>query len=383
MFFRFFIFACCIWGSLIAQSIDIGLFYQKKIKKLTIAVEQGEYQIPFLEEWIFEPSDILEVEYSDQTFFLTFKEEVYEVDLFSFEALDTDSVVRITILDEEPITRSYSADLFFLTEKSQASIIAKVNFSDYLQAVIQAEAGFNRHPEFYKVQAVISRTYSIKNWNKHAAEGFNLCDQVHCQAFKGWLKADSIIQQAVSATRDLVVINQQNALIDALFFSNSGGQTLDSEHYWLHPVDHLRSVTDHYSVGQPNYLWEKKVNKRLFYEYLVKEFSLTVPEREWDQQFQHQHPHRSMYLGNPTLKILLRKVRIDWNLRSTFFTVEDQGDHLLLKGKGYGHGVGLSQEGAMNMANQGHSCFDILRYYYKGVQVKKVDFDTLIMTKSQ
>jgi stage II sporulation protein D len=65
-------------------------------------------------------------------------------------------------------------------------------------------------------------------------------------------------------------------------------------------------------------------------------------------------------------------MRSDLNLRSTFFSVVTEGDSVILKGKGYGHGVGLCQEGAMAMAVKGFRYREIINFYYTGVIISDI-----------
>ena len=67
--------------------------------------------------------------------------------------------------------------------------------------------------------------------------------------------------------------------------------------------------------------------------------------------------------------MLLTRIRDDWNLKSTFFSINADGSTLILKGKGFGHGVGLCQEGAIEMARVGYTCPDILHFYFRNVRV--------------
>jgi stage II sporulation protein D len=69
----------------------------------------------------------------------------------------------------------------------------------------------------------------------------------------------------------------------------------------------------------------------------------------------------------------LRTIRNDMNLRSTFFSVASEGDSIKLKGRGYGHGVGLCQEGAMVMASKGFNYKQIIDFYYFGVIISDVN----------
>ncbi|MEG1910492.1 MAG: hypothetical protein RR190_05940, partial [Bacteroidales bacterium] len=72
-------------------------------------------------------------------------------------------------------------------------------------------------------------------------------------------------------------------------------------------------------------------------------------------------------------QIPLKFIRRDLNLRSTFFSVSSDGTTVTLNGKGYGHAVGLSQEGAMRMIELGFSITDVILFYYPGVEILHVD----------
>ena len=79
--------------------------------------------------------------------------------------------------------------------------------------------------------------------------------------------------------------------------------------------------------------------------------------------------HRQRYYSPFGDSLLLSEIRRDWGLRSDFFNIVRSGGDLLLKGRGYGHGVGLSQEGAMNMARSGYHYTEILNYYYHDIHI--------------
>ena len=70
--------------------------------------------------------------------------------------------------------------------------------------------------------------------------------------------------------------------------------------------------------------------------------------------------------------LLLTTIRSDWKLKSTFFCIDSRDDAVVFYGKGFGHGVGMSQEGAMEMARQGYSYKDILRFYYTNVSIMNI-----------
>jgi stage II sporulation protein D len=73
-----------------------------------------------------------------------------------------------------------------------------------------------------------------------------------------------------------------------------------------------------------------------------------------------------------TFTLPLRQIRTDLNLRSSFFSLKVEGDSVILKGRGYGHGVGLCQEGAMVMASKGFDYKQIIDFYYTGVRITDI-----------
>ncbi|MFO7869289.1 MAG: SpoIID/LytB domain-containing protein [Bacteroidales bacterium] len=97
-------------------------------------------------------------------------------------------------------------------------------------------------------------------------------------------------------------------------------------------------------------------------------------QKHYPLDFTFKQPVRKKYFsfrGCDTL-VTLRSIRSDWRLRSTFFSVSQVEDSVILHGKGYGHGVGLSQEGAMRMAQLGYSYDEIITYYFTDVQIMNI-----------
>jgi stage II sporulation protein D len=103
--------------------------------------------------------------------------------------------------------------------------------------------------------------------------------------------------------------------------------------------------------------------------YLISK-GLQVPEGSTD--FAFAQPTRKAAYVYHTASIPTKTIRADWGLRSSFFDLTVKGDSLVFDGRGYGHGVGLSQEGAMNMARQGFKYDQIINQYYQGVNIISV-----------
>lgn len=247
-----------------------------------------------------------------------------------------------------------------------------IYIQQYLPGVVYAEAGGGHHKEYYKVQAIISRTYARSNGNKHAEEGFNLCDRVHCQAYRGRIVGKKDIPEAVIETHDIVVVDQDLELITAAFHANCGGQTANSEQVWSRPVSYLKSVKDSYCKTQPSAYWKKEMSKDAWMSYL-KKYKFPTDDNDCVHNcVNFNQSYRMTSLSSCDNSVMLKYVRTDLKLKSTFFSVTPVDDKtVVLNGRGFGHGVGLCQEGAMKMAKLGFSYESILKHYFTGVSVVK------------
>jgi stage II sporulation protein D len=122
-------------------------------------------------------------------------------------------------------------------------LINTCDVEKYVAGVVKAEGGSGKNLEYFKSQAVIARTYMYKYIDKHLSDGYNLCDNTHCQAFNG-SSADSILNEAAMETKGLVILDKDSTLIISAFSSNCGGETSSSEDVWLSSQPYLKKVID-------------------------------------------------------------------------------------------------------------------------------------------
>ena len=270
---------------------------------------------------------------------------------------------------KEPVRppRIYDDGLEISSQNNFIRILNTVDIEHYTCGVIQAEVGKMNPLEFDKVKAIIIRTYSLSNLRKHETENYHLCDQVHCQVYRGKSEVDNIVK-AVEQTKGMVLVDTSIALVNASFFSNCGGQTCNSEDVWLKALPYLRSVKDTFCHAQPDAYWEKKIDERYWLGYFEKKFKYPVNDSSARKKIlSFAQDERKIYLTETPVKIPLKVLRDDWKLKSTFFSVEEKDDVIILKGRGFGHGVGLCQEGAMRMAKLGYGYRQIIDFYYQDV----------------
>lgn len=291
------------------------------------------------------------------------------------EVVPSGSGFRMRALDRKEAERTYPGALEATIADGRMLLVDRVGLEAYTAGVVSAEAGKEHHIEYYKLQSVSCRTYALTNMRKHIAEGFEVCDGVHCQVFRGRNRNDSI-QQATDATHGLVIVDPDIKLIHATFHSNCGGETLNAEDLWSKHEPYLRATRDTFCLRAPHATWEKSIPRSEWLGYLQQRFGYKAENEARLNAVLHYEPQcRDLYLGNTWPLLPLKHVREDLKLKSTYFSVRTEGDRVLLKGRGFGHAVGLCQEGAMGMARAGFSYTDILHHYYTDVHL--VDLGTL------
>jgi stage II sporulation protein D len=259
----------------------------------------------------------------------------------------------------------YSGDLQCFPDLGTILFINIADVEKYIAGVVLAEGGKGQNLEYFKTQAIIARTYMYKYFNKHMTDKYNVCDNTDCQAFNG-ISSDSLLNEAALDTKGIVIIGKDSTLIFSAFHSNCGGETSNAEDVWLSGQPYLKSVIDPYCVSSKDATWQKSFSETEWVNYLRKS-GYKGNADDSSATFNFIQETRLSDYKTGSFIIPLRTLRSDLNLRSTFFSVYPRGDSIILKGRGYGHGVGLCQEGAMVMASKGFTCREIINFYYSGV----------------
>jgi stage II sporulation protein D len=181
---------------------------------------------------------------------------------------------------------------------------------------------------------------------------------------------------AAIATTGIVIVDSNLKLITAAFHSNCGGQTMNSEDVWALPTPYLKSVKDTFCLTKPQARWETTITKKDWLTYLALKHKCDLTDSlHIDCYTNYDQPFRESELIIHDLRIPFKKIRTDFNLRSGFFSLEEKGDSIRIFGRGFGHGLGLCQEGAMRMSELGYKYNEILHFYYKDVHL--VDISVL------
>ena len=354
------------------EGVSIRIFSQVKIQSFTFSAETGTYSVWANGEEIINTSKfpLIKFTYSNDSIEVkTFENLIGKYKRLKISSPDFIKSFRLKLISPDRKPRFYEDNLIITAEAGDLKCVNEIILDNYISGVVQAESGKRSYQEFYKVQAILARTFALSHLQKHSAEGFNLCDHTHCQAYFG-KTTELDIMKAVLDTKDKVVVDDNLNLIDAAFHSNSGGQTANSEDVWGSKLTYLRSVNDTFSTKMPNAKWERKMPKEDWLSYLKLKHHYPVEDSSarW-LALTFKQDIRKPYLEANNIRVPLKNVRTDLQLKSTFFSIFSQGDTIIFKGRGFGHGVGMCQEGAMRMAKLGYKCPEVINFYYQKTQL--------------
>ncbi|HEX2936205.1 MAG TPA: SpoIID/LytB domain-containing protein [Bacteroidales bacterium] len=287
------------------------------------------------------------------------------------ECADENAIIRIKPVEPAKDGRQYNNNLDISIAFNRLLLVNDVDPDNYVAGVVDAETGPNAEPELYKAQSVLARTYLYKSITKHESEGFQLCDGEHCQAYKGRSNRNPFIREATKATSGLVVIDQDSSFITAAFHANCGGNTESAENAWLSPKSYLIPVKDPFCQNAPAARWSVTVPLSEWRTYL-KSHGIKNAVKTAYINFNVVQTERHQYYVLGKDSVPYKQIRSDYKLRSSFFSVSATQKEVTFNGRGYGHGVGMCQEGAIQMAKIGYKYNEIIQFYYKGVQIVNI-----------
>lgn len=242
---------------------------------------------------------------------------------------------------------------------------------EYVVGVVYAEMPASFEMEALKAQAVAARTYTLRRkGTKTKHSDFDVCaDSSCCQAFRipddsaGEIASVNKIRQAVADTEGEVLL-YCGELIEATYFSCSGGLTEEAVAVWGEDIPYLQSVKSPGEEGSKHYVETVYFTINEFEE--KTGVSLTEAPNSWFTNIT-----RTNGGGVDTVTICGKvfagkELRNLLALKSTAFSIAAIGDSVVISTKGFGHRVGMSQYGADAMAVSGSNYKDILSHYYKG-----------------
>ncbi|MEQ9672329.1 SpoIID/LytB domain-containing protein [Coleofasciculus sp. G2-EDA-02] len=249
------------------------------------------------------------------------------------------------------------------------TVVNHVDFEQYLYSVIGSEMSPSWPQEALKAQAVAARTYALYKRAESGNSIYDVGDTVKWQVYKGLESEAESTHAAVNATAGQIMTYGGNVIL-AVFHSSSGGHTENVEDIWSQPLAYLRGVPD-YDVGAPVFQWTQtfsggELGRRIGG---VGRVTSMTPERTTP----HGRIVTMLVKGTGGSKrVSGNDMRKALGLKSTLFRVSNMGGSFQISGRGYGHGLGLSQWGAHNLAQQGVNYQQILNHYYQQATISQV-----------
>ena len=256
---------------------------------------------------------------------------------------------------------------------SDQGTIREMPLEEYIVGVVLAEMPADFEVEALKAQSVACRTFTLKKVmsSKHS-DAYVCTDPSCCQAFTapdtytGAISNLEKVRSAVSETKGEVITYQGN-LIDATYFSCSGGQTETAAAVWGTDVPYLQSVASPGEEISANFVSTECFDHTTFKEKLDLPQNMALTEQVLAVTYTDGGSVASLRVGSFEYSGV--QVRTLLNLRSAAFSVSFEDDSVIITTKGYGHRVGMSQYGAEAMAIDGAAYDDILRHYYTGTEL--------------
>jgi stage II sporulation protein D len=350
-----------------SKDLKIGLFEKSPISKLTIKYNIGRYST-FTENKIYpifsdKKGEVkLEATKNKVTLFIN---GINKGESIWFRMDKLSDLNSLTIMSYASDLR-YRGNIIVYAVNGKLQVINEIDLDQYVEGVIKGEAGYGYHEEYYKVQAIMSRTYSL-SLHKHKEQGFDLCDHTHCQVYKG-INYEGKITRAVSVTKGLVIVDSNLNYLNALFHSNCGGQTVTTDYVWSKRLDCMESVLDPFCRNSSQANWKKTISKDKWVRFVSNKINSSEDfVNSNDLNFNQAYRKKNYKIGYKEIKLV--EIRNYYRLKSTFFSVHDIGDKIVLIGRGFGHGVGLCQEGAIVMTQKGYTFNEALHYYYYNVSI--------------
>lgn len=287
--------------------------------------------------------------------------------------------ISIFIREPEEIKFKYMSNMTIRIKRSATGVIDVVPIEEYIVGVVSGEVPISFEMDALKAQAVAARSYVLKQLEYNRNNDYDVVDTVMNQVY---LDSDQLknrwgndyvanlnkAKMAVLETKG-EYLDCNGSVVEALFFSTSTGYTENSGEVFPTQQPYLKSVAS---------TWDADVSP-VFNDYFY--FKL------WDFYNKLGLPYSDILYVEPintTSTGRIKQVKINGKifsgddvqyllgLRSTFFSIIQNGEDITINTKGYGHGVGMSQYGAQGMALNGYKYDEILKYYYQGVEIKKI-----------
>lgn len=274
---------------------------------------------------------------------------------------------------------NYGSDRVIRVKRVNGGSIDNIGLEEYIVGVLAGEMPIYFELEALKAQAVAARSYALKRMEYNKDNEYDVVDSIMNQVYldRDYLKEawgssyTSNINKLIRAVNETSgeYLDYDGGIADALFFSTSNGYTENSDVVFSFDVPYLKSVDSK---------WDESVSS-------VFHSSITISVSDFLQKMKISNSDKVVFSDivksdtGRVISININGVEFkgmdvynNLGLKSLDFSLEQVGSNVVINTSGYGHGVGMSQYGALGMAKNGYTYRDILFHYYTGVTIKKI-----------
>ena len=290
-------------------------------------------------------------------------------------------IVSFYNIDEKKeVSLKYISNSIIRVKRNATGNIEEIPFEEYIVGVLAGEMPIYFEKEAFKAQAVAARSYALKRMEYNRDNEYDVVDSIMNQVYldneylkKAWgnnyVTNINKLREAVNET-SLEYLDYEGEVIDAMFFSTSNGYTEDAMMVFNIDLPYLQSVKSAWDEDTSSaFRASRTISANTFYDTLGLKYSDTLEVKV----LKRSSTNRILNIKINGKEFTGRDIYNKLGLKSTDFSLKKEGDNIIIKTTGYGHGVGMSQYGALGMAKEGYTYDEILKYYYLGTTIKKME----------
>ncbi len=280
---------------------------------------------------------------------------------------------------EEVHDINYNQNMYIRVKRDKTGKVDVIPFENYIIGVVAGEMPISFDIEALKAQAVASRSYALVKMKQNITNDYDVVDTISNQVYldndtllNSWKdnyneNINKIIDAVTSTSGEYMLYKGE--VVNAFFFSTSTGKTENCVEVFGGDLPYLVSVESHWDEDvSPIYQHQKHLKLSDFLDLLGLEYkdniSLEIIDSTSTGRIKKLIINGKEFKGSDIVNML--------SLKSSFFNIAQKDNDIYITTKGYGHGVGMSQYGALGMALEGYNYKDILKHYYSGVDLAKI-----------
>ena len=291
--------------------------------------------------------------------------------------------VVVTLFIKEDTTHMkfiFEEDQKVRIKQTESDHVIEIPLEEYVMGVLAGEMPIYFDKEAFKAQAVAARSYAFKRMEYNKDNDYDVVDSIMNQVYlddnylkdawgEDYINNINKLREVVNET-SMEYLEYDGEVIDALFFSTSNGYTETASLVFDVDLPYLKSVKSS---------WDEKTssafrnNTSMDINSFYKKLGLSYSDSFDFKVLKRSSTNRIVTLSINGKEFTGKSLYDKLGLRSLDFSLKKDGDKIIISTTGYGHGVGMSQYGALGMAQEGYGYKDILKYYYSGTEIKKME----------